>query len=71
MKEFKKEDLEFYLPDTFKGLSKDYLLECIFNDEIQKKRLLKARKLGLNANPHLRKTNVSNSFLLWGTEAHL
>jgi hypothetical protein len=37
MKEFKKEDLEFYLPNTFKGLSKDYLLECIFNDEIQKK----------------------------------
>lgn len=27
------------------------------------KRLLKARKLGLNANPHLRKTNVSGSFL--------
>jgi hypothetical protein len=26
------------------------------------KRLLKARKLGLNANPHLRKTNVSGSF---------
>ena len=27
------------------------------------KRLLKERKLGLNANPHLRKTNVSTSFL--------
>ena len=24
--------------------------------------LLKARKMGLNANPHLRKTNVSSSF---------
>lgn len=24
--------------------------------------LLKVRKLGLTANPHLRKTNVSNSF---------
>lgn len=26
------------------------------------KRLLKARKFGLTANPHLRKTNVSTSF---------
>lgn len=26
--------------------------------------LLKARKLGLTANPHLRKTNVSTSYLL-------
>ena len=37
MKEFKKDKLEFFLPDNFKGLSKNYLLECIFDDEIQSK----------------------------------
>jgi hypothetical protein len=36
MIDFKKEDLEFFLPDKFKGLNKKYLLECIFDEEIQK-----------------------------------
>lgn len=31
-----REKLEFYLPDTFKGLTKDYILECIFDEDIQK-----------------------------------
>ena len=36
MKEFNREDLEFFLQKTpFKGLSKDYILQCIFNDKIQ------------------------------------
>lgn len=29
--------MEFHLRDTFKGLSKEYILECIFDDDIQKK----------------------------------
>ena len=33
---FIREDLEFYLPETFRELTKEYILECIFNDEIQK-----------------------------------
>src|SRR5690606_17486163 len=34
---FNKEDLEFYLNDKpFKGLSKEYIMECIFDKEIQK-----------------------------------
>ena len=37
MEEFNKKDLEFYLPDSFKGLSKQYMLDCIFNEKIQKK----------------------------------
>lgn len=37
MKKFEREDLEFFLPMSFKGLSKEYLLECIFDEEIQKK----------------------------------
>jgi len=38
MKEFNKEDLEFYLNDkSFKGLSKEYIMEAIFNDDIQNK----------------------------------
>ena len=38
MKKFDKEKLEFYLNDKpFKGLSKNYILDCIFNDDIQKK----------------------------------
>jgi len=38
MEKFIKEDLEFFLPNKpFKGLSKEYILEAIFNDEIQKK----------------------------------
>lgn len=36
MIEFNKEDLEFFLPDSFKKLSKDYILDCIFNEDIQK-----------------------------------
>lgn len=36
MKEFEKEKVELFLPDSFKGLSKKYLLDCIFNEEIQK-----------------------------------
>ena len=36
MEEFKKEELEFYLPETFKKLSKQYLIDNIFNEEIQK-----------------------------------
>ena len=37
MKEFNKEDLEFHLPDSFKGLSKEYIIDCVFNESIQKK----------------------------------
>lgn len=38
MKEFNKEDLEFHLNDKpFKGLSKKYIMEAIFNDAIQNK----------------------------------
>lgn len=33
--EFIKEDLEFFLPVSFKGLSKKYILENIFNSKIQ------------------------------------
>jgi len=36
MDKFQKEDLEIFLPNTFKGLSKEYLIECIFNKKIQK-----------------------------------
>lgn len=36
MEEYNKEDLEFFLPDSFKGLSKDYIIECIFDEDIQK-----------------------------------
>lgn len=36
MEDFNKEDLDFFLPDFFKGLSKEYLLECIFDETIQK-----------------------------------
>lgn len=28
-------DLEFFLPDKFKGLTKDYIIECCFDKEIQ------------------------------------
>lgn len=38
MKEFNKEDLEFHLNDElFKGLHKDYIMEAIFNSDIQNK----------------------------------
>ncbi len=37
MKMFNKEDLKFFLPKEFKGLSKQYLLNCIFNEVIQSK----------------------------------
>jgi hypothetical protein len=36
MDKFELEALEFHLPMTFKGLRKQYLLDCIFNDTIQK-----------------------------------
>ncbi len=36
MKEFNKEVLETFLPESFKGLSKQYVLDAIFNNEIQK-----------------------------------
>jgi hypothetical protein len=35
MNEFIKEDLEFYLPDYFKGLNKKYILDKIFDERIQ------------------------------------
>ena len=35
MDEFNKEDLEFYLPDQFKGLPKEYIMSCIFDDRVQ------------------------------------
>lgn len=31
-----KQLLELFLPDQFKGLSKEYIIECVFNIEIQK-----------------------------------
>jgi hypothetical protein len=34
---FNKKELEFFLPDSFKGLSKKYLLDCIFDEDIQQK----------------------------------
>lgn len=38
MKQFNREDLEFHLSNkSFKGLSKEYILEKIFDDSIQKK----------------------------------
>lgn len=39
MKTFNREDLEFFLGSNtpFKGLSKDYILEAIFNEDIQNK----------------------------------
>jgi len=37
MKKFNKKELEFHLPDNFKGLNKKYILDCIFNKEIQNK----------------------------------
>ena len=37
MKQFIKDDLEFHLPEQFKGLKKDYILSCIFDDDIQSK----------------------------------
>ena len=36
MEEFDKDDLDFYLPDSFKGLSKEYMIDCIFDEDIQK-----------------------------------
>jgi len=32
---FNKEDLDFYLKDEFKSLSKEYMMNCIFNEDIQ------------------------------------
>jgi hypothetical protein len=36
MDNFQKEDLDFFLPNTFKGLSKEYLIECIFNKKYKR-----------------------------------
>jgi hypothetical protein len=37
MEKFIKEDLDFYLPKSFKGLSKEYILKCIFNKGTQER----------------------------------
>jgi hypothetical protein len=37
MEKFNIEDLEFFLPNNFKGLSKEYIIDKIFNEEIQNK----------------------------------
>lgn len=37
MKKFIKDDLDFFLPDSFKGIDKKYMMACIFNEEIQEK----------------------------------
>ena len=34
--DFNFKDLEFYLPNSFKGMSKDYMLHSIFNETIQR-----------------------------------
>jgi hypothetical protein len=36
MKEFDREDIEMFLR-PFKGLSTEYIMKCVFNEEIQKK----------------------------------
>lgn len=36
MKDFNKEDLEFFMPPSFKGLSKQYMIDKIFDKDIQK-----------------------------------
>lgn len=35
--EFIKETLEFHLPDEFKELPKEYIMDCIFDSDIQDK----------------------------------
>lgn len=37
MKKFNKKSLKFYLPESFKGLSKKYILKCVFNKDLQNK----------------------------------
>jgi|SRR6478735_1401124 len=37
MKKFIKEDLDFYLPENFKGIDKLYMMKAIFDENIQKK----------------------------------
>ena len=37
MSKFIKEDIEFFLKETCKGLSKEYILDAIFNESIQAK----------------------------------
>lgn len=37
MKIFEKERLKFHLPNFFKGLPKKYIMDCIFNEDIQSK----------------------------------
>lgn len=34
---FNKETLEFHLPESFKFLTKEYILHCIFNKKLQSK----------------------------------
>lgn len=41
-----KEKLEFFLPDSFKGLSKKYILDCYFNNNIQEKWLKQKPSIG-------------------------
>jgi len=36
MDKFEKEKLHQFLPNTFKGLSKAYIIKCIFDEKIQK-----------------------------------
>lgn len=37
MKQFNREDIEFFLSDeSFKGLSKEYILDAMFDNDIQK-----------------------------------
>lgn len=37
MDKFKKEKLEFHLPDNFKGMTKDYIMNVIFDKIVQSK----------------------------------
>lgn len=34
---FRRDKIKFFLPKSFKGLSREYILDCIFNKEIQSK----------------------------------
>ena len=35
MKDFDKESMDFFLPKSFKGLSKQYIMDAIYDEEIQ------------------------------------
>jgi hypothetical protein len=37
IEKFKKSDIDFHLKGSFKGLSKKYMMDCIFNASIQEK----------------------------------